>query len=372
MRFTVSEADRSPCTHCLFGRKNDSLNLILFDPIIPLASRTTSSFAKFLLERFKARGAPIQFSSDSQYRHVQFLKEKGYEFAICMDMTQAPRALLSYSHESVSTSVEPFDEYASLSFTQKIYHLTIATKEGELPQSLLPTLIDINNMSISLADRCWRQRVLAKLLKDLHNEKSLAAQSSNAHVSSIVIPKDVSTKDLTIRSAEVPDVPTVINHLRACFEDLAAHYVQVRKYLKRSLSSIEKKIIAIDGCCTSSKFSCFWVAELPNVGIVGCVAVSRTLSSSPSECDHFELQHLTVNSEVRSMGIGTKLIATVVKAVMGPLENQMYQDLKARSLHLTVLDVMEAARRQYVKAGFQEQTCDNIGQNCRLIHMLLR
>jgi hypothetical protein len=72
------------------------------------------------------------------------------------------------------------------------------------------------------------------------------------------------------------------------------------------------------------------------------------------------------------MGIGTKLIATVVKAVMGPLENQMYQDLKARSLHLTVLDVMEAARRQYVKAGFQEQTCDNIGQNCRLIHMLLR
>lgn len=154
--------------------------------------------------------------------------------------------------------------------------------------------------------------------------------------------------EVVIRRARLEDLPHIHNLIRESF-------LAMLDYLSRDM---EQEIVrwaeqVIAGDLSPSSFgatylsstpgsSAFWVAELPGIGVCGCVGLKRI----PGHRDDAELVRMSVSSTVRSGGVGTKLVRALEAFCV-----------EQRVLRVVLTTANPAAGRFYLtRCGFSEAT----------------
>jgi ribosomal protein S18 acetylase RimI-like enzyme len=424
----------------------DSL-LIIYDPMLPtppvfspsrslpLSSNDTTcssastshnkkktfnnEFSKMMQDKFSERNAPIRHCIPSTRRQQNFIQTCNWKFANSFNMHEASQLFLSTHERSISTVLEPFDEFSSLALLHKQYSVTLGGLERFSFESSLQDLLhykkinshEINHSSSDNEDEKeddnsngfnssgtakhynvspLSQRIfLAESSIQILDQKikNFSLVNKDIHISNTMGIK-VSTGhgiDIIIREATNNDSQDIVAIFQHCFQSMCEKFIAVRKFVKKSVKNL--KNLEIEYCRKNG--SNFWVAEILDGNniqnkIVGCIGLKNVkmienvtsydkLSSNQGSGSLGEVSHMCVDYQYQKQGIAQVLLEhliTHIKASLAvrdishipdnfpiPKDDVIFKQNKHdnRSLDLTILSGLDSAKALYLKMGFLER-----------------
>ena len=128
--------------------------LVVYDPVFP-EKESNNRFLHTLLQNFTNVGAPIKSKFNSS-KYLSNMFRKFYKHVNCLNMSQALLCILSKTKREISSTLDPFDEYAALALLHHLYHISIVGNNSKLYKEVLtslyrshmdknPQLVDIHN-----------------------------------------------------------------------------------------------------------------------------------------------------------------------------------------------------------------------------------
>lgn len=420
--------------------------LILYDPMLPsppsnspsrslpLSSNDSTSssgsishskkisfnngFSKLMQDKFSERNAPIRHCIPSTIRQQNFIQSCNWKFANSFNMHEASHLFLTTNERSISTSLEPFDEFSSLALLHKQYSVTLGGLERFSFESTLWDLLNykkINSHEISHSNdndegekrnnnsnrfnssgTAIQNKITSLLQRICLAESNIQVLDQKIKNFSLVN-KDIYTSDtigikvstghnidIIIREATNNDSQIIIAIFQQCFKSMSEKFIAVRKFVKKSVKNL--KNLEIEYYKKSG--SNFWVAEIlegdnTHKKIVGCIGLKNVkmneniisydkLSLNQGSGSLGEVSHMCVEFQYQKQGIAQALLEhliTCTKASLAvqeilhipdnfpiPKDDVIFNQNKhdSRSLDLTILSGLDSAKALYLKMGFLE------------------
>lgn len=113
--------------------------IVLYDPI----AAPTSSYTSSLLAHFTSHNAALHSIFPTSYALYSCFRVAGYNHILTMNMHQAMELLLSSQERRISSTIEPFDEFAALAALHRMYHTSIITNDHTIFHTLLHRIHEI-------------------------------------------------------------------------------------------------------------------------------------------------------------------------------------------------------------------------------------
>jgi ribosomal protein S18 acetylase RimI-like enzyme len=370
-----------------------------------------NGFSKMMQDKFSERNAPIRHCIPSVKKQQNFIQTCNWKFVNSFNMHEASQLFLNKHERSISTSLEPFDEFSSLALLHKQYSVTLGGLGRYLHQSTLQDLLKFHTVNFQKLHHSRGNdegRILHSLLQRIRLAESSIQVLGQKIKNFVVVNRDIPVRstikictkcgvNIVLREATNDDSQDIISIFQQCFKSVSEKFVAVRKFVKKSVKNL--KDLEIEYC--KKRGSNFWVAEVLDDGstsskIVGCIGLKSVKIFDPRDnlSSHRESQgevsHMCVDSQHQKQGIAQALLEYLITYVQDSIRgishipnkfpttkdsvmfNENNHKMKDRSLDLTLLSGLDSAKALYVKMGFLDKgVLVDLGGNCFLQHMSL-
>lgn len=137
--------DHDSCDRLLQMLANELLNsfIVLYDPVLPHGNPEIDGFAQLMYDKFSERGAPLLSCARTVEEYGDRLTSAGWAHVLTASVNEAQLLFLNKEERTKVSTVEPFDEFASLALLQNCYAVCVASTHAANFGQLMSTLLAV-------------------------------------------------------------------------------------------------------------------------------------------------------------------------------------------------------------------------------------